>query len=393
MGGPLDKWRVRGWLDDVEIELHPGPFDPEAARRSRTELTRMLEGLGYAPGVRRVLLEVHARLGGLPARGFPDEEPPSLLADLADDATLGRLVVRRIERPRVAGSAAPETEPKLRLLPEPPPQPQKSWIGIALVDQNGTPVPSRAYRIVGPDGTVFQGNLGADGTATLKDIDEGPYRISCPYVPSHDVVSYSVQEGDHTSGIAQNFGFDDYTTVWNDPGNADLQSERDNPHVLAAGDEVRVPALRELPVTKYAGDQYAFTIQISPLKLRLQMLDLLGNPITGSQVTVGDKPFTTDGNGLVEVPVDKTAQDVSAELSDDEQLDMALGALGPADDDSDAGWKARLYNLGYLWDPTVDDGDDEVVVALQDFQAQYGLPVSGQLDDATKAQLVRVYGA
>jgi peptidoglycan hydrolase-like protein with peptidoglycan-binding domain len=33
-----------------------------------------------------------------------------------------------------------------------------------------------------------------------------------------------------------------------------------------------------------------------------------------------------------------------------------------------------------------------MLIALQDFQAQYKLTVSGQLDDATKAQLLQVHG-
>jgi hypothetical protein len=48
--------------------------------------------------------------------------------------------------------------------------------------------------------------------------------------------------------------------------------------------------------------------------------------------------------------------------------------------------------MGFLWDATVEDTDDEMVIALQDFQAQYSLTISGQLDDATKQQLLKVHG-
>ena len=40
----------------------------------------------------------------------------------------------------------------------------------------------------------------------------------------------------------------------------------------------------------------------------------------------------------------------------------------------------------------MEDSDDELLIALQDFQAQYSLTVSGQLDDATKGQLLQVHG-
>jgi hypothetical protein len=305
---------------------------------------------------------------------------------------VGLLVVRLVERPRSLSSGAPEIKPKLRLLPVPPPQPQKSWIGVLLIDQAGTPVPGRGYRIVDFEGTVYEGTLDAAATAKVTDLDDGPCRVSCPYLATRASLTHTVKPGEHISGIAQTWGFDDYTTVWNDPGNAGLRSVRANPHVLAGGDQVRIPALKDLPVTKFAGDQYTFAIKISPLKLRLQMLDLLGNPISGSPVTINNKSLTTDGSGGVEAPVDKAAKNVSVELSDNEQLDMALGALGPNDVDSDVGWKARLYNLGYLLDPTVDDDDEEMILALQDFQEHAGLPVTGQLDDATKAQIKQIHG-
>jgi hypothetical protein len=73
-------------------------------------------------------------------------------------------------------------------------------------------------------------------------------------------------------------------------------------------------------------------------------------------------------------------------------VDLVVGGLNPSDDTSVAGYKARLYNMGFLWDPTVPDSDDEMLIALQDFQAQYSLTISGQLDDATKAQLVQTHG-
>ena len=71
---------------------------------------------------------------------------------------------------------------------------------------------------------------------------------------------------------------------------------------------------------------------------------------------------------------------------------MSVGRLNTVDDTTEAGWKARLYNLGFLTDPTLDDTDGEVVFALQDFQAEHLLDVSGAFDDATKSKLKDVHG-
>jgi hypothetical protein len=45
-----------------------------------------------------------------------------------------------------------------------------------------------------------------------------------------------------------------------------------------------------------------------------------------------------------------------------------------------------------LIDPTLDDTDGEVLFALQDFQAEHSLDVSGTFDDATKSKLKDVHG-
>jgi hypothetical protein len=49
---------------------------------------------------------------------------------------------------------------------------------------------------------------------------------------------HTVRQGEHVSGIAQKYGFTDYSAIWNDPNNAALQSQRQNNNVLNPGDQV-----------------------------------------------------------------------------------------------------------------------------------------------------------
>ena len=105
-------------------------------------------------------------------------------------------------------------------------------------------------------------------------------------------------------------------------------------------------------------------------------------------MTVAGTAVTSDDDGMVETEVTTGASDVTITLPSGD-IGLNVGSLDPATDD---GWKTRLFNMGFLWDPSVDDSDDEMIIALQDFQAQYQVPVSGQPDDATKAKLVEVYG-
>ncbi len=388
---------------DLKIELVDFPSgDRDAIRQSEREIEALL-GRGLTardPGARRVLEQVHDALHGghAAARQGSRARGPSFESALCHElrfaAYSGRLKVERVERVRVV---PPPTESAMEVLGPDSTRDaapaSKSWIGLTLADQNGTPLPTRAYRVIQPDGTTVDGTLDSNGSAILKGVDAGNCQIWCPYVEPRPASAYTVADGDHISGIAQTYGYDDYTTLWNDPGNADLQSQRGDPHVLQPGDVLAVPEIAAQPAAnKPTSAKHPFTLNVSPLKLRLVVLDLAAKPIAGEAVTVAGTALTTDGSGLVEATIDKTAQDVTLDASNVEG-DLHVGTLNPPDDGTDAGYKARLFNLGFLWDDSVDDADDEMRIALQDFQAQYAIDVSGQLDDATKAQLLQIYGA
>ena len=114
--------------------------------------------------------------------------------------------------------------------------------------------------------------------------------------------------------------------------------------------------------------------------------------MASAQVTVAGTSLTTDGNGLVEATVDKSAKDATL-LDAVRQRGRSL-ARRPQSVRRHERRRVQGAALqhGIPLGPSVDDTDDEMVIALQDFQAQYSLTVSGQLDDATKAQLVQTYG-
>jgi len=391
-----DLWRLRGLFGEVEIDLRPASPDAEARQTSVGLLRLVLDDARLGrPEPARTLREVLARLGGRAygsnLRG--SSQVDAIAGELLAAARAGLVVARRLERRAVAIPV--EAPPSEALGPQSSSDeapPSKSWVGIVLVDQDGTPLPGRAYRIKKPDGTVLDGTLDSNGAAMIKDLDPGNCQIWCPYVPPRPETTYAVQAGDHASGIAQSFGFDDFATVWNDPGNADLQQQRADPHVLQPGDQLTVPEIKDQPgASKPTGAKHQFQINVSPLKLRLTLLDLLVKPMKSTDVTVDGTALTTDGSGLVEATVDKSAKDAALVIPSG-QVDLVLGGLDPSDDATERGYKARLFNLGFLWNATVDDADDEMVIALQDFQAQYSLKVSGELDDATKGKLVEAHG-
>jgi hypothetical protein len=397
--------RVRCPSGFLDIDARPESATAEERVASVRELSRLVNDFQYrVPEARRAVAVLLAELRRVSAsdalREIEQLDTGSSRADALGEELLfaaraGHLIARRVERVPVVIPLDPPSSPVLGPDSSSEAAPSsKTWIGLVLVDQDGTPVPNRPYRVVKPDGTTVDGTLDSNGAAMLKDLDPGNCQIWCPYVAPHPATLYTVAPGDHISGIAQSFGFDDYNTVWNDPGNADLQTQRTDPHVLQPGDTVTIPEVKDQPTAnKPTSAKHQFQIQQSPLKLRLTLLDLTVKPLSSAQVTVAGTALTTDGSGLVEATVDKSAKDVTLVDASGLETALSLGGLNPADDPTDAGYKARLYNMGFLWDSSVDDTDGEMVIALQDFQAQYSLTVSGQLDDATKAQLVQSYGS
>jgi len=108
-------------------------------------------------------------------------------------------------------------------------------------------------------------------------------------------------------------------------------------------------------------------------------------------VLLDGRPVTTDGSGVAELPIDKLATGSKLTI-DGADYPLQIGGLNPLDDETDAGWKARLFNLGFLAYDDDEDDDTEMTFAISDFQAENGITVSGTLDDGTKSKLKEVYG-
>jgi len=60
------------------------------------------------------------------------------------------------------------------------PEEPTSFVGIALVDENGKPVIGQKYTVELPDGSMSKGTLDADGTAKVEGFKEGICKIHFP---------------------------------------------------------------------------------------------------------------------------------------------------------------------------------------------------------------------
>jgi hypothetical protein len=209
-----------------------------------------------------------------------------------------------------------------------------------------------------------------------------------------------VQQGEHLSQIAKQYGFRDFNTVWNHPDNAALKKLRQSPNVLFPGDTVKIPDKTQKKESRPTGQKHSFKLAGGRLLLRLALRDFDNQPLANTacqvQVDGASTELTTDANGRVEVPISATATDATLVFKDplvpfDLSVPIKIGHLDPVEEVS--GQKARLSNLGYITRP-IEEVDDTIFArTVQEFQCDLGLPVNGVCDAATQNKLKELHGS
>jgi Putative peptidoglycan binding domain len=198
---------------------------------------------------------------------------------------------------------------------------------------------------------------------------------------------YEVQQGDCISSISAESGFLP-DTIWNHAKNFALKQKRKDPNVLFPGDIVFIPEKEIKEIASATDQQHKFQLKSAPAKLRLRLLrDNKPRANEKYQLTIEGRLFegTTDGDGWIEQAIPPSAQDGTLRLPDaGEEYDLHLGCMDPIDEVS--GVMARLQSLGFT-------GDGEMPRALGAFQKNKKLPVTGNLDQATKDALKAAYGS
>lgn len=210
---------------------------------------------------------------------------------------------------------------------------------------------------------------------------------------------YVVQQGDHLSQIARDYGFSDYRTIWDHPDNQELKLKRKNPNVLFPGDVLVIPD-RDLRQESCATDQrHRFKMQGPGLRLRLVLEDLYRTPIANAkcvlEVENHSRYVITDANGRIDYPLPPQAKRASLVIQDAQTpydsvpIPIKIGHMDPVEEFS--GQQSRLNNLGYFAG-TADESDESFLSAVEEFQCDHGLAVDGICGPNTQAKLKEVHG-
>jgi len=216
---------------------------------------------------------------------------------------------------------------------------------------------------------------------------------------------YTIKQGDHLSGIADQHGFADYKKIWDHPQNADLKKKRKNPNVLFPGDQLYIPDKETKDYSKPTDQRHKFQVKTTPLKLRIKLDAFYSKPIANTpcdlSIGIDSVKVTSDGNGIVEQVIPKTAEDGKLtvhqkitvrgqSVPNDFDIPIKIGHLDPETELS--GQLGRLSNLGYYRGDLEPLDDPEFVSAVEEFQCDHGLTVDGDCGPQTQAKLKEVHG-
>jgi hypothetical protein len=204
---------------------------------------------------------------------------------------------------------------------------------------------------------------------------------------------HTVQQGDHISSIAEQYGFADYRTIWDHGDNASLKQDRPNPNVLFPGDAVTIPDRLDKKELRATGAVHPFVTTAKRLLLQIRIKDTDDKPDKNTDCVLNVRGIvynlTTDGDGKIEQAIPRDAHDGLLTVHDIE-IPLKIGNLDPVEEPT--GQQARLNNLGYRPGPVGEDNPEQFRSAVEEFQCDQGMKVTGDCDSATQRRLQKVHG-
>ena len=197
-----------------------------------------------------------------------------------------------------------------------------------------------------------------------------------------------VKQGEHLWRIALKYGFCDHQAIFDHPNNQSLKDNKRDPHLLMPGDRIFVPEVAPKTVPAATGQLHRFVLKSPRIKLRMVLHDEDGNPLAAKpfKLLIGGKTIedTTNGDGLLEVPIPVDAHDGKLEI-EGHCLDVRVGSLDPGHEIT--GIQSRLRNLGYRLGDEYGELGPATRDAIALFQQVEGIDVTGEPDDKTLAKL------
>jgi hypothetical protein len=306
----------------------------------------------------------------------------------------------------------------------------KEAIEVRVFDEAGEPHPDVEVAVIKSESEMLRQKTDAQGHTRFDGLQPGSYQLSLLAIDedvwekigeaglgdkrkSSGDASWSappaangktdveVEEGDCLASIAFEYGWLP-ESLWKHEENAELKAKRKSMYILNPGDVVRIPAVRRKMLQVATGNRYDLKRKGVPEMLRVRFLDFCNEPRAGVSYVLSlesadgepipDRKGTTDSAGFVIAPIPPNAiwgQIILMEGDEQEVEELDLGYINPIDKTS--GVQARLNNLCYFCGEETGEMNEATRAALQQFQNDYKLPVTGKIDEATQQKLEEIY--
>jgi len=256
----------------------------------------------------------------------------------------------------------------------------------------------RAAQLRAEEERAAQGGRPGD-SSTPESSDEETGADSFDLAEPTGTGDYEVKEGDCTSSLAVASGHF-WETIWQDAGNQELRSARENPNVLLPGDRVTIPE-KETKTDSGASElRHRFKRKGEPSKLRLKVMDddepMANEPYKLEMPGIATVEGTTDAEGKLETSIPGNAKKAFLTVGSEEPgkkrvgYELDLGTVYPIR--SMAGIQQRLKNLEYYAGEIDSIYGPLTQKAIAEFQEDQSLDVNGQPDQKTLDKLEEVHG-
>lgn len=213
---------------------------------------------------------------------------------------------------------------------------------------------------------------------------------------------HTVKQGETLSGIAKQYGFARWETIYDYPENAEFREKRENPDVLYPGDEIAIPEKRTKEIPCESGRTHTFKAKVQKTLLRIAVKDEKGEAIAGKkyQLKLGNTKVhegATDNGGLAEERIPERAEKGELIVWPDDAdpktkyvWPLLIGHLDPVEHLT--GVQARLNNLGFDCGPVDGINGPRTRGAVKAFQEEHKLTVDGIPGPQTQGKLKEVHG-
>jgi hypothetical protein len=184
----LKSWRLQGLSETCIIAPRSLVSQEEQAAYLSAQLDRWLAD----PVTRKTVLEIYENARGhsaLLARRLQGPELHKYVkSEILQAFRRGEFVLMRLPHLTILPNLVLADKQNQSAIEEPPPpaspteqrRKDKTWVGIELVDQDGSPVPGARFVLELADGSKKSGKLDDNGCAQVRDIDQGTYKVTFP---------------------------------------------------------------------------------------------------------------------------------------------------------------------------------------------------------------------